>query len=428
MSGQRRILVLCWLAYALCYTLRVNIAVIIPAMVSTQQYTLTQMGLVTGLYFAVYMTGQLINGYLGDRFSSKILIVSGLVLSALCNLGMAAAGSFPILLICWGVNGLAQSMLWGPIMKTLAVWFAGYQLGRVSFYMSLSMIVGSAASWGLSSGIVRSLGWPAAFRLPALLVLVYALLLPFLFRNRPADSRLIDPNQAAAPQPAPADADAGARAAGPGGVEKPTIREFFQMIRLPGLLLISLTQGLIREGIGVWFPTILQQAGPFSGQSPWLVLLIIPVINFGGILLVRRLNRQLNGDSTRTLLLVFVLAAAVALLLNLLAGQGFWLVILVMVVLLALTYGMTPILTSVIPFQYAHYQHVALTAGAIDFAIYSGAALSGVLSGLIAERFAWSGVMVLWLAAAAAGLILSAYRYHSDKGRQTYEQTIHHPS
>jgi len=428
-DGQRRILILSWITYTLAYTLRVNIAVVIPALISERGYTLTEMGLVTSLYFVTYMFGQLVNGYLGDRIGSKQLILVGLIGSALCNVGIALAPNLLVTALCWAVNGMAQSMLWAPIMKTLSIWFARYQLERVSFIMSMSMIVGYAVSWGASSILVSNLHWQMAFYLPAGLVVLFVLVLYVLFQGEPAADQQMDEMTDAI--------SSGNAARSPDGRAAPvvgkqpedlSIREFFRLIQLPGLLAIALLQGLIREGISVWFPTILQDSGKLTANTPLLILIIIPVVNFGGILLVRRVNKHVKGDSIRTLLVVFFLTAGAALLLNLFLEEWFWLVVPSMVVLLALTYGLTPILTSVIPFQYAQYRRVALTAGVLDFAIYSGAALSGLASGAIADAFSWNGVMLLWLAAAVLGLILSTHRYVKNKGGQRHEQTINDPS
>lgn len=412
-GSQLRILTLSWFAYALCYLLRVNIAVVIPALVNERGYSLTQMGLVTSVYFFVYMTGQLINGYLGDRFSGKGLIVGGLILSALCNLSVAAADHFVLILISWGINGLAQSMLWGPLMKTLSVWFYGHQLERVSFIMSLTAVVGYAVSWGASTILVSRLGWQSAFYLPAILVLIYALVLIVLFRNRPTDIDIPAIQQVEETQSTGSER------------EYIPIRSFFRSIQLPKLLFIALMLGLIREGISVWFPTILQQSAHLPVKSPLLILIVIPIINFGGILLIRCFCRKLNGDSSRTLLLTFVLITAAALLLNVFSGYEIWLILGIMVALLSLASGLTPILTSFIPFQFARFNRVAITAGAIDFAIYFGAALSGILSGIVADHFAWSGVMVIWLVAAVIGLSLSLIRYQTGKRMQKLEQNIH---
>ncbi|NLO36082.1 MAG: MFS transporter [Clostridiaceae bacterium] len=410
-SGQRRILVLSWLTYCLAYMLRVNINVVIPVLAQRFDYTYTQLGLVTSLYFVTYMTGQLINGYLGDRVSSKLLILIGLVGSALCNLGVALAPSFAVLAICWAVNGLVQSMLWAPLMKTLSVWFYGYQLGRVSFIMSFTMIIGYAVSWGFSSVLVRQVGWAAAFVVPAVLVLVHAVVMAVMFISKPRDTedQAPDANRSGTQTPAS---------------ESPPILAFIRMIRLPGLLLIALTQGIIREGISVWFPTIIASSGRFSSGSPWLILVIVPLINLLGVIFVRRVNQVMKNDTLRTLLLIFSLVTASALVLNLFQAEWFGMILVVMILLLSLTYGLTPVLTSVIPFQYAHFKRVSLTAGLIDFSIYLGAAIAGVVSGWIADHYPWDRVMLLWLAAAVVGLCLAVWRYHVSKGDQRHEQVI----
>ena len=410
-AGQRRILVLSWLTYCLAYMLRVNINVVIPALVQTFDYTYTQLGLVTSLYFVTYMIGQVINGYLGDRVSSKLLILVGLVGSALCNLGVALAPSLTVLAVCWAVNGLVQSMLWAPLMKTLSVWFYGYQLGRVSFIMSFTMIIGYAASWGFSSVLVRQVGWASAFVVPAVLVLVYAFVMAILFIGKPGDGEEAAPAGNSIEKQSPES-------------DSPPILAFIRMIRLPGLLLIALTQGIIREGISVWFPTIISSSGYFSSGSPWLILVIVPLINLLGVIFVRRVNHIMKSDTLRTLLLIFSLVTVSALVLNLFQADWFGMILVVMILLLSLTYGLTPVLTSVIPFQYAHFKRVSLLAGLIDFSIYLGAAIAGVVSGWIADRYPWDRVMLLWLAAAIVGLVLAVWRYFVSKGGQRHEQVI----
>ena len=76
-SPKTMTLFYCWCAYALAYTLRVNIAVVIPFLRRDIGYSNTQLGMVTSLFFLTYTVGQLVNGYLGDRVNSKILIVGG---------------------------------------------------------------------------------------------------------------------------------------------------------------------------------------------------------------------------------------------------------------------------------------------------------------------------------------------------------------
>ena len=404
-KGQRRILAMCWITYMLAYALRVNIAVVIPSLAADRGYSYTGIGLVTSLFFLTYTLGQLVNGYLGDKISSKLMIIAGLVLSAIFNIGFALFPSLPAAAICWGLNGFAQSMLWAPIMKTMTVWFSGPQLARVAHILSYSMIVGYALTWGSTSLLTDRLDWRLSFLLPAGIVLILAAVLVLFFKSRPEAIA-----KSALPELAGDTLD---------------IRAFFRMIRIPGLLLIALSQGLIREGISVWFPTILKDTVDLARSSPWVVFMLLPMLNLCGILFVRRSNLHYHGDSTKTLLWVFVLISGVAVSMALLVAGWPWFILAGMAILLPLSYGLTPLLTSVIPFQYAHHQRVALTAGVMDFSIYLGAALSGLISGYIADNYAWSAAVYLWLGAAALGLSATVARYRNNLGGIRHEQTIH---
>ncbi|MDD3866607.1 MAG: MFS transporter [Eubacteriales bacterium] len=435
LPGQGRILLLAWLTYTLAYTLRVNIAVVIPVLVREHHFTFAQMGVLTSCYFVAYMLGQLVSGYLGDRLSSKLLIISGLIVSALCNIGMSFMPSLRVLYLLWTINGLAQSMLWAPLMKTLSVWFAGFQLERVSFLMAQSVIVGYAVSWVLSSLLTAYLGWIYAFIVPAVMVLVFVVSLIILFEDAAPDAdKRSEINQTIVTQSDQTDR----RGQGSGHVVESvsdqtagaqehdvSVGAFFRMIQLPLLLVISICHGLIREGISVWFPTILEDAAKISLQNTIMILIIVPLVNFAGIILVKKVNRHLSRDSLKTLLSVFGGMAIITLLLLVLFSSSFWIVILMIVLLLALANGLTPILTSVIPFQFARYRKVALTVGVLDFAIYLGAAVSGVLTGVVADHFDWIGVVSLWLIAAIIGFATAIWQSFGQRGKQRYEQKIH---
>ncbi len=405
-AGQKRIKYLSSIAYGLANTLRVNIAVVIPAIVASRGFSYTQMGLVTSLFFTTYMFGQLISGYLGDKLPAKGLIISGLFVSALCNIGVALSPSFAILALCWTINGLAQSLLWAPLMKTISVWYPARQLSSVSYFISIAIIFAYIISWSSSSLLATQLGWAWAFLVPAAVVLVFLLLLLFFFQNQPIDQA----------KPARQKEEV---------TDQLSMWQYIRLIRLPGLLLIALTQGLIREGINIWFPTIIDSSGRFSSSSPVLILIIVPLINFAGVVFIRRVNRYLANDTIRTVLVIFSIVTAAALLINLLHLDWFWLIMILMFALLSLTYGLTPIFTSIIPFQYAQFKRVAMTTGLIDFFIYLGAAFASFASGWITDNYPWDRVMLLWLSAALVGLVTAFWRFYAQKGSQRHEQDIH---
>lgn len=93
-----------------------------------------QIGTMGGIFFLFYSAGQLLNGYLGDIFLPKIMIMTGLFLTAASNLGIGFLPGTAVITLLWGINGFAQSMLWGPLLRTVA---SHYPPGRKSFIASL---------------------------------------------------------------------------------------------------------------------------------------------------------------------------------------------------------------------------------------------------------------------------------------------------
>lgn len=78
-----------------------NLSVAIPVIKQSEGYSNTQIGLLTSLFFLTYTIGQLLSGLLGDHLRSKPLLVTGLLLSACCNLGCAFSSGLPMLFACW---------------------------------------------------------------------------------------------------------------------------------------------------------------------------------------------------------------------------------------------------------------------------------------------------------------------------------------
>lgn len=392
---------LCWFSYVTAYTLRVNFAAVIPAMTAAGQLGFSQVGIITGLFFFTYMTGQLVSGYLGDRASAKLLIIGGLTVSSLCNIGMGLSSGFLMTAVCWGINGFAQAMLWAPIMKSLSDWFPSHELEHVSFIMARTILVGFALSWGISSLLAFYFSWTWAFYIPSASALLYCTFLMVLFKEKPRT------------QPGPA------RKHLPGHIP---ILQYFKVIGLPGLLFIAFFQGLLREGITVWYPTLVQEFLPRASAASWSILLFVPVLQWGGLSLVRKTNSLMDNEPLKTIMAVFCIMCIIAVLLTLVNAAAPVLIGIMM--LFALSHGLTPITTSVIPFQYKDHGRVSLTVGVIEFSIYLGAGFSGIITGFTADRYGWGLVIIIWIFTASAGLAAAALRYVSHMRRNTYaEQT-----
>ena len=126
------------MVYFVSYFSRKDFATVMAAMISGNAIQRGNAGLVGTMLFAFYGVGQLISGYLGDKIKPKHLIIIGLSATAICNAAMPYLPDAGMIVV-WGINGLAQAMLWPPIVKILSTYLDH------KTYVTAHLIVTSAA-------------------------------------------------------------------------------------------------------------------------------------------------------------------------------------------------------------------------------------------------------------------------------------------
>lgn len=386
-SKQKLIFILCLIAYTCAYLNRVNISISLPGITNDLGLTNLQTGTITSAFFWTYAAGQIISGWLGDRLSPKYMIGIGLAMSSILCFLFSFMNSTLSLSILWALNGLFQSMLWAPIMRIIASNFTGEKLIKATFGISFSLVVGYMISWGTSVLISKMLGWRAIFYIPAVFVALFVVFWFILYKD---DEEGVEESLSERKE---------------GGTALRGIKYMPAILTI--LILVCITHGIVKEGINVWLPTILSQISSFDLESTLGVLLVVPVINFGGILLTKLISDRTKANSYITLVVLFAASVAVALILALTNQISAISMVIFTVLLCGLMFATNPVLTSFIPVSFAQYKCVSTMAGLIDSTIYVGAALSGIFTGLLTTDSDWSGVFWLWFAAMTTGTLLT---------------------
>ena len=78
--------------------------------------------------------------------------------------------------------------------------------------------------------------------------------------------------------------------------------------------------------------------------------------------------------------------------------------VIVLVATSAMTYGLNPLLTTILPMQFSALNRVGLAAGLMDAMIYVGSSFSGSFAGFLSDRFGWTAVFVSWAALSLIGI------------------------
>ncbi|MCT4595917.1 MAG: MFS transporter [Anaeromicrobium sp.] len=377
-----RIFILCWTTYALIYFGRLNLSIALPDLQKTFHWSKSTLGLIGTSFFWLYGIGQLINGYLGDKLSSRIFITIGILCSGLINICFSFSKNFYIMIILWALNGYFLSMIWGPLVKILSKWFSKEERNGLSIGISTSTVGGYLLGWGFIGFVVKKYGWSYGFFIPGVVLSIYSFIWYMLIRNNPKKNHRIEKEKN----------------------KDYTLKYVLKKKRLYFIIPCAFCQGIIKESIGLWGPLLLMETKKLSLGSATKYILLLPFMNFIGITLGGFLNKKLGYKPKFTMFILLCI--------NLVSTSIFLFIPLNMVytlltlgIISASIYGVNSILLSYIPLSVGKYNKSSSVAGLLDFSSYFAAGIAIYASGYIVDNFSWNGVIFIWLVLALLALI-----------------------
>ena len=155
-----------WTTYATYYFGKVNLSIVIPALLITfDNLNLYDFGLVSLGFMFAYAIGQFLHGQISERFNPYVYITMGLVLSGIANLFMGFVGGFFVmLLVLETFDGFFQSMGWSSVVRANSlIQKNDEERDRSSTILGCSYQVGNSLAWVISAFAVAWWGWQAGF-------------------------------------------------------------------------------------------------------------------------------------------------------------------------------------------------------------------------------------------------------------------------
>ena len=181
---QTRTIIATMIGYALFYFVRKNLSIAMPAMQADLGITKTELGLFLTLHGLIYGLSKFINGFIGDRVNARYFMVTGLVLSAICNVVFGFSSAVLVFGIVWMLNGWFQGMGFPPCARMLTHWVPPRELATKMSVWNTSHSIG-AGLVVIVCGYVVSLGWRWSFFVPSIIALLGAVGVWFTMRDTP---------------------------------------------------------------------------------------------------------------------------------------------------------------------------------------------------------------------------------------------------
>ena len=391
------------MVYFVSYFSRKDFAAVMAGMISDGSISRANAGLVGTMLFAFYGVGQLISGYLGDKMKPRSLIMIGLSTTAICNALMPFMPEVGMIIV-WGINGLAQAMLWPPIVKILAT-----HLDHKT-YVTAHLVVTSAAHFAtvllylyvplcLTLMTWRTV-FLTAYLLAALSLVVFVVAIHILLPKESASANL-------------ASANANAR---PRSVDD---EKLFHVLRKSGIFTVFvciIVVGFLRDGIESWLPMLYSEAFSKDVSESTLVSIVLPIFSILSIAIVTALHRKrvLNNEVRGAMILFAISVCAALPLVFLLEMDGVFsrtVALLLTAFICGAMHGVNFLLISCLPGRFAHVGRSATVSGVCNSCVYIGAAISTYGIALVSERLGWSATAGTWCGILAVGIVFALLSY-----------------
>ncbi|MDR1927959.1 MAG: MFS transporter [Oscillospiraceae bacterium] len=388
----RGFIALAWFVYFASYLTRQNYAAAIMPMLEELQISKSLLSLPGVGGFAAYGAGQLLCGLLLRKIPARRMILTGLPLSAGCNLLLCLASlhfrlpELPwMMLALWCVNGLAQAMLWPSLVQIMAQLLSAADYRRACVQVTAASAFGTAAVYLLVPASVTWLhSWRWAFAFCAAAALAAALLWG-----------------AALP-----------KGAGEKAVDKTVLPEAARRVRpgrlllgfgLPPILLAVVLHGALRDGASAWMPVLVSEGFPgFSAAKSVLTAAVLPLFAALSIHAAGWAQRKIQNE-LHAAVLFFGIGFAAAAVLPLLLRRSLPLSVALMALLVSAMHGVNLMLVCQLPARFARFGCVGAAAGLINAFTYVGSALSMFGIALLSERFGWRHTAAVWALLALLG-------------------------
>ena len=164
-----------WFAYFLNYCDRQAVFSMFPSLKADLKMTDQELGLVGAMFLWVYAFGCPISGYLGDRFSKRLLVVFSLVVWSIVTIGTGLLASGAMLLVMRAAMGVSESLYMSSAVALTASAYPAARRSRAVSMLMTGQIAGTVAGSWFGGWMADRGQWREAFFALGAVGVLYAL-------------------------------------------------------------------------------------------------------------------------------------------------------------------------------------------------------------------------------------------------------------
>ena len=405
-----RVLVAITIGYAFAYTCRLALSVVKKPLIDEGIFSPQDLGLIGSALFYTYALGKLVNGFLADHANIKLFFATGVIASALINIGMGFSTILWVSVALWALNGWFQGFGAPSGVVSLTAWFSNRERGRYYGIWSTAHSMGEGLTYYVVALFVAWLGWRAGFWVPGLFCIFAGLGIYALMQDRPVTLGL----------PAVADwkNDHLAEAA-PKETRVLTLQ--FSILRIPAIWVLAVSSATVyvtRYAIASWGILYLQEARGYGLADASLFMAVGTLAGVAGCLLYGYSSDKLFAARRPPTNLIFALAELAGLALIFFGPEN---VVALTAGFVLFGIGLNGLVTSLgglFAVDIAPKKVAGAAMGFIGVFSYLGAAIQENISGALIESgmqvvgdarvYDFGPAIAFWIGSSAVSMLLAA--------------------
>lgn len=382
---------LAWLlayVYFASYVTRINFGAVIQEVITDTGFEKSALSVILTCMSISYGLGQIINGRIGDRIKPQNLILAGLVSATGINILMPFfSHSIPLMSVLWALNGFAQAMMWPPIVKIMVSTMDEVTYSSATIIVSLGSSLGTIAVYLTAPLIISLFSWKAVLWASAAIGAVSLIIWLFVKDKTYVLSECTD--------------EANEKSANEKGFTLPKEAVF----PLVFIALAIIFQGMLRDGVTNWMPSLLSDTFKFENSQSILYTLALAVFSMIAVIIAGEFYRKFFKSEVSCAAAIFVVATVSCILLTLLLGASAVATIALVALITGCAHGINLMLISHVPKRFRKYGNISTISGVINSCTYVGAAIATYGIAELSDLYGWSFTVLIWCVLALLGTL-----------------------
>lgn len=380
------------LVYFTSYISRVNLGAVLVEVIAKGFADKKTASLAVVASSVTYGAGQIISGYLGDKYRPQSVIFIGFIITSLMNFGVFMIKKSAFLIPFWAVNGFAQALMWPPIMRILTQCFSGNDFKKACVKVSYASNAGTLAVYLFSPLLISLFGFKSVFLFCSIAAFAVGVIWYSIYKKI-SDRLPCAENETPHSREKEAELEI-------------SVNKKMVMFTLVAVMIAVAMQGALRDGITTWMPTYISETFNLAGTVSILTGVIMPIFSIITLKISEIMTTKVFKNELVCTGSIFAVSVAAAVSLSLFASKNIVLSVFLSALLIGCMHMINFVLVCVVPPYFAKQGKVSLISGIINSCTYVGSAVSTYAIAVFSENYGWNKTIMLWAIIALAGMIL----------------------